>query len=68
MLKLKLNGELKTLEHPCPLDQALETWGFHRKARVAIAINGTFVPRSAYRATTVGADDDVEILSPMQGG
>ena len=34
----------------------------------AIAVNSVFVPKSAYESTELKNGDEVEILSPMQGG
>jgi len=35
---------------------------------VAVAVNGTVVPRGSWRATRVGEGDEIEILTAVQGG
>ncbi|MEM7470518.1 MAG: sulfur carrier protein ThiS [Pseudomonadota bacterium] len=65
-MKLRLNGEvIDTVQDT--LAALLDAHGF-AGARVATAVNGTFVP-AALRATQPLADgDQVEVLAPMQGG
>lgn len=38
------------------------------QANYALAINGDFVPKSAYSTVQVEHDDKLELLVPMQGG
>jgi sulfur carrier protein len=35
---------------------------------LAVAVNGTVVPRGQWSAYRLGADDDVEIVRPREGG
>ena len=35
---------------------------------VAVAVNGTVVPRATWAATALRADDVVEVLTAVQGG
>jgi sulfur carrier protein len=37
-------------------------------SRVAVAVNGGVVPRSAWETTTLTAGDAVEVLAPTAGG
>ncbi|WP_426566322.1 sulfur carrier protein ThiS [Angustibacter sp. McL0619] len=39
-----------------------------RSGGVAVAVNGEVVPRSAWDATAVAADDIVEVVTAVQGG
>ena len=54
-------------EHVEPaVDQLLADKGFGKK--IAVAINGAFVPRTTYHHQMVNEGDSIEILVPMQGG
>ena len=35
---------------------------------IAVAQNGTFVPKSQYDTTLINEGDAIEIVAPMQGG
>jgi sulfur carrier protein len=35
---------------------------------VAAAVNGAVVPRAAWASTALAADDEVEVLTAVQGG
>ena len=41
---------------------------FAAQGPFAVALNGRFVSKTNYCSTQVDADDQVEILSPIQGG
>ena len=36
--------------------------------KVAVAINGDFVPRSNYESVLIVENDEIEVLSAVQGG
>ena len=36
--------------------------------KIAIAINGQFVPRSSYDTQIIQDRDEIDIVAPMQGG
>ena len=40
----------------------------HPDRRVAVAVNGEVVPRSAWASTSLLEDDDVELLAAVAGG
>lgn len=67
MISLRVNDEEKQLEAACVLSKALVQWSY-AEAKVAIAINGEFVPRSHYTERLLQADDCVDIVAPIQGG
>ena len=67
MLTLKLNGQEQPLDQSRPLPQALADWGYQGKI-FAVAVNGTFVPRSRYADTMLKPGDSVEVVAPMSGG
>ncbi len=66
-MKVILNGQEQELPTPQNISIFLSENGFADKV-VAVAINGTFVPKSAHQETLVNDGDKVEIVAPMQGG
>ncbi len=66
-MKITINGQKKTFTAPLDLSAALEQQGFDGML-VAVARNGTFVPRSQYANTNLNDGDEIEIVAPMQGG
>lgn len=66
-MKITINGQDKTCAAPLDIAQLLETEGFAGKL-VAIAINGTFIPKSRHSQTALNDGDAIEIVAPMQGG
>jgi len=65
---MRVNG--KTLDAgPERLLDLLAEQGFQKETRgIAVAINGTVVPRSTWAETRLSDGDDVEIVKIMQGG
>ena len=65
-MKIEVNGEMRDIAADT-LEGALSEldWG---AARVATALNGAFVPKSARAATRLRDGDRLEVLAPMQGG
>jgi len=66
-ITIMLNGQRKELETTLNLEQFLTNEGFAEK-KVAVAKNGEFIPRIAYKNTPIDDDDEIEIVAPMQGG
>jgi sulfur carrier protein len=65
-LQILLNGErFATDAHS--LDELCAKLGF-AEAKVATAVNGSFVAASARPATELAEADEVEIVAPRQGG
>jgi len=64
---IEVNGEKKQLETLHSLMEAIQHWGYEG-ARIAVAHNGEFVPRSDYATLQLQDGDCLEIVSPMQGG
>lgn len=62
-----LNGVKVELNTNDSLQGLLELHGY-RNAKVAVAVNGKFVPRVDYVETRVRDGDVIEVLIPMQGG
>lgn len=65
-MTITLNGQQQTLPHPQTISQLLAQQGFSKG--IAVAVNGAFVPRTAYADQVVNDGDEIEILAPMQGG
>ena len=65
-MKVQLNGEWVQTQG-ATLTDLLNAQGFGG-AKVATAVNGTFVPAAARDAHVLEAGDSVEVLAPMQGG
>ncbi|PZX45689.1 sulfur carrier protein [Roseinatronobacter thiooxidans] len=65
-MKIEVNGEMREIAADT-LEGALSEldWG---TARVATALNGAFVPKSARADTRLQNGDRLEVLAPMQGG
>lgn len=67
MISVSVNNQAKECDPEQPLAGLLDTWGFD-SAKVAVAVNGDFVPRSRYAQTQLRAGDRVDVLAPVQGG
>ena len=65
-LRISLNGQLRTTEAATLADLLIEA-GFG-DAKVATAVNGEFVPQRARDTRRLAAGDQIEIVSPRQGG
>lgn len=67
MINISLNNEAKQIEPNTPLNDALIQWGFG-ETKIAVAINGEFVPRSTYSQRKILAGDQIDIVKPVGGG
>lgn len=70
-MKIVLNGETRD----CAAGSLMDLWreetgetGTAPPQGYAIALNGSLVPREAWKATELREDDRVEIVRAMQGG
>ena len=66
-MKITVNGEAKPVEDSVTVADLVRDRG-SSGAAVAVAVNMTFVPRSAHATTKLKDGDDVEIVEPRQGG
>jgi len=67
-MMIQVNGKPETIEADT-LIALLARKGIEADARgVAVALNGAVVPRAAWAATALKADDAVEIVHAKQGG
>ena len=65
-MKLQLNGAPLDSDAPT-LAALLEAEGFGG-AKVATAVNGSFIPASLRASLPLTSGDSIEVLAPMQGG
>ncbi|KRS10913.1 hypothetical protein XM53_18440 [Roseovarius atlanticus] len=65
-MKLQLNGT--PVHSDAPTLAALLTAQGYGDAKIATAVNGTFVPASLRADHALADGDSVEVLAPMQGG
>ena len=64
---ISLNGEKTEVKNDIFLQELLIKKVSEGK-KVAVAINGEFIPRSAYSSTVVNEADQLDILAAVQGG
>lgn len=69
-VKIVINSTPVTLNAPADLHSALQHWQTETRINtpVACALNGEFVPRSAYRETALADGDHIDIVQPVGGG
>ncbi|WLQ12931.1 sulfur carrier protein ThiS [Hahella aquimaris] len=65
-IEITLNGE-PTQVRDDALSEVLQASGY-TGVGFAVAINGEFVPRSAYAQTKVSPGDLVDVVAPVAGG
>ncbi len=66
-MKFALNGETRELETPVTVLALLEKLDLLR-ARVAVAINDSVVPKSRFERVRIRSGDRVEIIHAVGGG
>lgn len=68
MSSIRLNGEQKSIDATTVIE-LLRDEAVDPNARfVAVAVNGTVVPRSQWESESVQDGDDIEIVAPAPGG
>lgn len=67
MITVSVNNQIKTLPPASSVSEALCLWDY-RGEKIAVAINGEFVPRSSYAERQLQANDCIDIVAPVQGG
>lgn len=67
MIELSLNNTPTLITENILLSDAILEWGF-TNSKIAVAINGEFVPRSSYNERHLQAGDEVDIAKPVGGG
>ncbi len=66
-MNIILNGEPLELSQAMNIDIFLQKNGYGDK-KVAVAVNGAFVPKSSHAQHELNDGDQIEIVAPMQGG
>ena len=66
-MQIVVNGEVKTIRQARNVDELLHELGYER-ASVAVASDGSFLPKQQYKTLMLKDDMELEILVPMQGG
>jgi sulfur carrier protein len=66
-IELSVNNESKSLADKTLLSDALQQWGYG-ESKIAVAINGEFVPRSTYAERELLSGDQIDIVKPVGGG
>ncbi len=66
-MSITINGAQHALESDTDIETLLKSHGYADKI-VAVAVNGTFVPKDVHAQTIITQGDTVEIVAPMQGG
>lgn len=67
MMAIKFNGEIIELHDDDSLLKILIEQGYHQ-TYYAVAVNRRFIPRPLHKETMLKKGDEIEIISPMQGG
>ncbi len=67
MIRITINGKEVQIESPMTVEQLLDTVDVPPNY-LAVEVNGQVVPREDYTAATVGAGDEVEVVTLVGGG
>jgi sulfur carrier protein len=66
-MKLLINGEAQQVPDAVSVEALLKTLGYNTQS-IAVAVDGTFVPRHLYSTQTLREAQELDIVAPMQGG
>jgi len=67
MIQVSINGEPKQLKSSITIAQMLKTLDYDNQW-LGVAINTTFISKTAHEKTIIKEGDQIDILSPIQGG
>jgi sulfur carrier protein len=68
-MKLTINGEKKNIGDIETLDALMIHLNVGRESKgVAVAVNGTVVPRGDWQTMRLNAGDEIEVIHAVQGG
>lgn len=67
MITIHLNSEKIAYTHKVTLLELLDGKGY-KTGCFAIAVNRQFVPRGQYEITQLQDGDQIDVVTPMQGG
>ena len=65
---VRINGEEKALNSSCSINDFLTGLGLGDRKAIAVALNGTVVPRDQYDRTRIDNEDTLEIVRAIGGG
>ena len=65
---VKVNGEEKSLNSSCSISDFLTGLGLGDRKAIAVALNGTVVPRDQYDCIRIDNEDTLEIVRAIGGG
>lgn len=67
VINIILNSKMISIEENKTLSDELKNWGYDEKM-VAVAVNRQFVARDSHDSHILQDGDEVDVVSPMQGG
>ena len=67
MIKLSINGETRELPESITIQEMLKELGYDNQW-LGIAINTEFISKDKHQETIIKEGDQIDILSPIQGG
>ena len=67
MIQVTINGEPKQLQPDTTIQEMLKTLNYQNEW-IGVAINTTFISKTAHEKTIIKEGDHIDILSPIQGG
>ncbi|MCK8047102.1 sulfur carrier protein ThiS [Shewanella sp. 1CM18E] len=71
MINIFINDEIEQVEFETCLYNVLEAYGSEKGitlATIAVAVNGSVVPRATWQQTQCQANDKLELFSVVAGG
>lgn len=66
-MQVVINGTSREITENTTLQQVLDEYGVPERG-VAVAVDGTVVPRTSWPTTTLRPDTGIEVLTAVQGG
>lgn len=66
-MNIIINGEEKNINTALNIAEMLSEQGYGEMT-IAVARNGSFVPKDQHISTQLEEGDQIEIVAPMQGG
>ena len=67
-MQVKINGQQQTVDNNISVSNLLKLLNYTDSQSIAVAINLEFIQRSNYASVLIKEQDDIEIVTPMQGG
>lgn len=67
-MQVKINGQQQTVDNNISVSNLLKILNYTDSQSIAVAINLEFIQRSNYSSVLIKDQDDIEIVTPMQGG